>query len=46
MTWQAYFMVVAPIDPQREADLRQLITTMNHRPGIVNPQNDLVTFGQ
>jgi hypothetical protein len=46
MTWQAHFMVVAPIDPQREADLRQLLATMNYRPGIVNPQNDLVPFSQ
>ncbi|MBI4523072.1 MAG: hypothetical protein HY695_04570 [Deltaproteobacteria bacterium] len=46
MTPQSSFLVVAPIDPSREADLRKLLATMNHRPGVVNPQNNTVPFGQ
>src|SRR5947209_1999129 len=46
MTPQSHFMVVAPIDPQQKAALRTLLATMNYRPGVVNPQNALVPFGQ
>ena len=39
-------MVVAPIETGREGDLRQLLSSMNHRPGVVNPHNAIVPFGQ
>jgi hypothetical protein len=39
-------MVVAPIEKGREGDLRQLLSSMNHRPGVVNPHNAIVPFGQ
>ncbi len=38
-------MVVAPIAPARERDLRQLLASMNRAPGIVDPRNSLVPFG-
>jgi hypothetical protein len=38
-------MVVAPIDTGREGDLRRLLSSMNHRPGVVNPHNAVVPFG-
>jgi hypothetical protein len=46
MTPQSPFMVVAPIDPHRKDDLKKLLASMNHGPGVVNPQNALVPFGQ
>ena len=39
-------MMVAPIDPQRESDLRKLLATMNSEPGMADPANALVPFGQ
>jgi hypothetical protein len=46
MTPQSSFMILAPIDPQREADLRRLLDSMNHGPGLVDPMNSLVPFRQ
>ena len=46
MTPQASFMILAAIDPQREAQLRQLLASMNHVPGRVDPNNTLIPFGQ
>jgi hypothetical protein len=46
MTPQSSFMILAPIDPQHEADLRRLLDSMNHRPGLVDPMNSLVPFGK
>ncbi|QBR72706.1 hypothetical protein CU048_06250 [Beijerinckiaceae bacterium] len=46
MTPQSNFMVAAPILPGREAELRQLLLTMNKCPGTVDPANALVPFGQ
>src|SRR5271170_3651137 len=46
MTPQSNFMIVAPIDPRREAELRSLLTSMNLEPGVVNPQNPIVPFGE
>ena len=46
MTPQSSFMVLAPILPAREAELRQLLATMNDAPGRVNPSNPLIPFGQ
>jgi hypothetical protein len=46
MTPQASFMILATVDRQREAQLRQLIASMNHTPGRVNPNNPLIPFEQ
>ena len=46
MTPQSAFMVVAPIEPSREAALRSLLASMNAAPGRVNPANLLVPFAQ
>src|SRR5260370_28727638 len=46
MTPQASFMILAPIDPERETALRQLLAAMNHAVGRVNPNNSLIPFGQ
>ena len=43
---QSQFMVVAPIVPEREASLRQLLDNMNSAPGVVDPDNSVVPFGQ
>ena len=39
-------MVVAPIRAGRVHDLRALLATMNDRPGMADPANALVPFGQ
>ena len=39
-------MVLAPIVPQREAELRLLLASMNHAPGRVNANNALFPFAQ
>jgi hypothetical protein len=46
MTPQSNFMVAAPIAPDREADLRAVLATMNVGPGMVNPDNPLVPFAR
>ena len=46
MTPQSNFMVLAPVDPQREAELRQLLASMNDAPGRVNPNNALIPFAR
>src|SRR5271163_301682 len=46
MTPQSNFMIVAPIDPRREGKLRSLLASMNLEPGVVNPQNSVVPFGE
>src|SRR6476660_8887853 len=46
MTPQSGFMVLAPIIPERETELRQLLDSMNHGPGQVNPNNALIPFAQ
>ncbi|HEY3636222.1 MAG TPA: hypothetical protein VGK95_14325, partial [Caldimonas sp.] len=45
MTPQDHFMVVAPIAPGREADLRALLSSMNAAPGTADPRNPIVPFG-
>jgi hypothetical protein len=45
VTPQSNFMVAAPIVHDREANLRQLLSTMNQSPGIADPRNPLVPFG-
>ncbi|MGZ5523186.1 MAG: hypothetical protein ACXWF1_08615 [Chthoniobacterales bacterium] len=44
MTPQTNFMVLAPIIPAREAELRQLLDSMNEGPGLVNANNSLIPF--
>ena len=39
-------MVLAPIDPLREAELGRLLASMNGAPGHARPDNTLVPFGQ
>jgi hypothetical protein len=39
-------MVVAPLDADREGELRSLLASMNLRPGVVDPQNAVVPFGR
>jgi hypothetical protein len=46
MTPQSSFAVVAAIEPGREGYLRTLLASMNRRPGVVDPENDLVPFGR
>jgi hypothetical protein len=46
MTPQSTFMVLAPIDPTREAELGRLLASMNDAPGHARPDNALVPFGQ
>jgi hypothetical protein len=46
MTPQSTFMILAPVAPSRDADLRAVLASMNHEPGVVNPGNGLVPFEQ
>jgi hypothetical protein len=46
MTPQSTFMVLGTIIPEREAELRELLDSMNDAPGHVNPSNALIPFGQ
>jgi hypothetical protein len=46
MTPQSNFMVLGIIIPEREAELRRLLESMNDAPGHVNPSNALIPFGQ
>ncbi|HET7883789.1 MAG TPA: hypothetical protein VFL55_23075, partial [Acetobacteraceae bacterium] len=46
MTPQSNFMVAAPVASGREPQLRALLATMNRAPGVVDPDNVLVPFGQ
>ncbi len=39
-------MILAAIDPAREAELRQLLDSMNAAPGRVNANNTLIPFAQ
>jgi hypothetical protein len=39
-------MVVAPLAANREVELRNLLASMNARPGVVNPQNVILPFGR
>ncbi len=44
MTPQSSVFVLAPLKPEREADLRALLTSMNRQPGQADPRNPLVPF--
>jgi hypothetical protein len=46
MTPQSNVMVTAPVNAAREAELRDLLASMNEVPGRVNPTNRLVPFEQ
>jgi hypothetical protein len=46
MTPQSNLMVTAPLKMEREAELRDLLASMNEVPGRVNPANSLVPFEQ
>src|SRR5262245_30381702 len=46
MTPQGTLMILAPIVPAREPELRGLLDSMNEAPGCVNPSNPLVPFAQ
>lgn len=46
MTPQSTFMILATVDPQREAELRALLESMNREPGTADPNNSLVPFGK
>jgi hypothetical protein len=46
VTPQSQFTVVAPIEKSREPALRQLLATMNSVPGVADPNNTLVPFGE
>jgi hypothetical protein len=46
MTPQSSFMILAPISPAHEAELRRLLAAMNDAPGRVNTSNSLIPFGQ
>ena len=39
-------MVLAAITPEREAELRELLDSMNEAPGRVNPNNALIAFAE
>jgi hypothetical protein len=46
MTPQSSFMYLAPIAPAREAELRELLNSMNTAPGRVNANNSLIPFAE
>jgi hypothetical protein len=46
LTPQSQFTVVAPIAAGGEAALRALLVTMNSAPGVADPRNPLVPFGE
>ncbi len=46
MTPQSTFMISAAIRPGEEGALRDLLHSMNRAPGLADPANDLVPFGQ
>ena len=46
MTPQSNFMVIAPLVSDKTSALRTLLASMNRQPGVVDPQNSLVAFGE
>jgi hypothetical protein len=46
VTPQSQFLLLAPVRPGRESSLRQLLATMNSAPGMADPANALLPFGQ
>jgi hypothetical protein len=46
MTPQSSFMIVAPLQRSRVGAMRELLAKMNSAPGVVDPGNGLIPFGQ
>jgi hypothetical protein len=46
VTPQSQFMVLARVTPGRERSLRELLETMNSKPGMADPANPILPFGQ
>jgi len=46
MTPQDHFLVVAPVSAGKEAGLRALLRSMNAEPGMADPRNGIVPFGE
>jgi hypothetical protein len=46
MTPQSNLMILAPIDLKRETELRSMLASMNREPGIADPLNPLIPFGE
>jgi hypothetical protein len=46
MTPQGNFLVMAPVAPARESELRRLLGSMNRSVGVVDPDNALIPFGR
>jgi len=46
MTPQSPFMVLAPVNPPREAELRRLLDSMNDGPGRTRPDNAILPFAE
>lgn len=46
VTPQSQFMLVAQVTPGREQGLRELLKTMNSKPGMADPTNAVLPFGQ
>jgi hypothetical protein len=46
VTPQSHFTVVAPVAAGRAGSLRQLLASMTSQPGIADPRNALVPFGE
>ncbi len=46
MTPQSQFMLVAQVTPGRDRGLRELLRTMNSKPGMADPTNAVLPFGQ
>lgn len=46
MTPQSSFMVLAAVEPGREAEIRGLLESMNHSPGQVDAANSLIPFAR
>jgi hypothetical protein len=46
MTPQGNFLVIAPVIPGRDEELRRLLSSMNLSPGVVDPQNALIPFAR
>ena len=44
MTPQSSYMVLAPLNPQRQAELRHLLASMNDAPGHARPDNAIIPF--
>lgn len=46
VTPQSQFMLVAQVTPGRHRGLRELLKTMNSKPGMADPTNAVLPFGQ